>query len=610
MSFDVDGARKAGYSEAEIADYLGQQQKFDVAGARTAGYSDAEILGHLGASSQPKAPKPQERSMLDSLGRQVGLTVRAGIGGPAAFPNAIADPVVGMINRVAGTNLPIPSQALERTMTRAGLPEPQGGPEEFAQAVARGMTGPTTAAKVLPQFASNMGMQTAAAGMGAGSADIARQAGAGPMGQFVAGVAGGVAPTTAASALASSAQMAKNVIPGIAEPLTQEGRRRIAARAVQGAASDKDAAARAAQDAPEYVPGSKPTLGEASNDIGLGIMEKAVRNRNPEAFATREAERDAARQSGLQRSFGTPTDITMAQEARNQTTTPMREAAFADAKPVNTKPIVDLGNSILNAGAKYRGSAGTTIKGFVDDIKGIKDPQVLYNGPRKAINDVLEGKASQDTPLAQFTKSELLSIKAEIDRAIEKSAPGFKDYLNTYSGMSREIDKARLGQDIAAQSKNPITERLSPAQYTRQFEKRGQEIANAGPVASDTLSRVAMDLRRSAAPMAAGRTPGSDTLQNLVANNMLQRAGVGGAGPVSSAVTKATGLLYKPFGVEDATQQIIRDAFLSPEEGVGLLSMQLKQNPMLLSEILARLKASPYGGLLGAGIASQQPLGQ
>ena len=45
--FDIAGAKKAGYSDAEIADHLAQQSKFDVAGARKAGYSDAEILQHV-----------------------------------------------------------------------------------------------------------------------------------------------------------------------------------------------------------------------------------------------------------------------------------------------------------------------------------------------------------------------------------------------------------------------------------------------------------------------------------------------------------------------------------------------------------------------------------
>ncbi len=47
MPFDIVGARQAGYSDAEIADSLAQDNKFNAAAARKAGYSDQEILGHL-----------------------------------------------------------------------------------------------------------------------------------------------------------------------------------------------------------------------------------------------------------------------------------------------------------------------------------------------------------------------------------------------------------------------------------------------------------------------------------------------------------------------------------------------------------------------------------
>ena len=47
MAFDVEGAKKAGYSDAEIAAHLAQQSNFDVAGAKKAGYSDADIVKHL-----------------------------------------------------------------------------------------------------------------------------------------------------------------------------------------------------------------------------------------------------------------------------------------------------------------------------------------------------------------------------------------------------------------------------------------------------------------------------------------------------------------------------------------------------------------------------------
>lgn len=57
MAFDIEGARKAGYSDQEIADHLSGQGKFDASAARSAGYSDAEIISHLVLGKQ-KAETP------------------------------------------------------------------------------------------------------------------------------------------------------------------------------------------------------------------------------------------------------------------------------------------------------------------------------------------------------------------------------------------------------------------------------------------------------------------------------------------------------------------------------------------------------------------------
>lgn len=53
MSFDVAAAKRAGYSDSDIANYLAQQQKFDIAGARKAGHSDGDIIDHLQAQRAP-----------------------------------------------------------------------------------------------------------------------------------------------------------------------------------------------------------------------------------------------------------------------------------------------------------------------------------------------------------------------------------------------------------------------------------------------------------------------------------------------------------------------------------------------------------------------------
>ena len=63
MAFDLEGARNAGYSSAEIADHLAAKSKFKLADARKAGYSDDEIVAHLlgsptTAPATPDAPEP------------------------------------------------------------------------------------------------------------------------------------------------------------------------------------------------------------------------------------------------------------------------------------------------------------------------------------------------------------------------------------------------------------------------------------------------------------------------------------------------------------------------------------------------------------------------
>jgi hypothetical protein len=79
--------------------------------------------------------QPQEMPMQDQIGRQLGLTGRAAISGIAALPNIIADPFA----RLAG--MTPPSEALQRTLTRAGFPEPTPGLEQYVQAGTEALTG-------------------------------------------------------------------------------------------------------------------------------------------------------------------------------------------------------------------------------------------------------------------------------------------------------------------------------------------------------------------------------------------------------------------------------------------------------------------------------------
>ena len=89
MAFDVEAARKEGYSDKEIADYLGGQRKFDVTGAIKEGYSPSEIIDHLNpkeAGDESNLVRgfasylPQTKSVLGAAEAMVGQGIKKTFG--------------------------------------------------------------------------------------------------------------------------------------------------------------------------------------------------------------------------------------------------------------------------------------------------------------------------------------------------------------------------------------------------------------------------------------------------------------------------------------------------------------------------------------------------
>lgn len=121
MSFDVAAARQAGYSDLEIADFLGQQRGFDTAAARRAGYSNADILSYLNTRLAPTMPV--------EAGRPTTQPSTAEQAGRSGLQRNIFDPVErGFQNLMIGA-----------ATTRALSPDSILGlnPEEAAAAIAR-----------------------------------------------------------------------------------------------------------------------------------------------------------------------------------------------------------------------------------------------------------------------------------------------------------------------------------------------------------------------------------------------------------------------------------------------------------------------------------------
>lgn len=186
---------------------------------------------------------------LPAAGAALGAAAGAPLAGVGAIPGAIAgagaatlaqfvgDPVVGLVNRVLGTQYTAPTQAMEDLLTRIGVAQPKTEAERIVQATAAGAAGAggtaalgrtiQTAAGQAAPVTREVGRMLAAqpitqvaGGAGAGAAGQgAQEMGAGPLGQLGASLAGGIAGATLAAPRRAP-------VPGLArttEEATQRG---------------------------------------------------------------------------------------------------------------------------------------------------------------------------------------------------------------------------------------------------------------------------------------------------------------------------------------------------------------------------------------------------
>lgn len=130
MAFDVEGALKAGYTEADIASYLAEQKGFDLAGARKAGYSDGDIVTHLVGKPAPTAAPAAEAKPTTEFapGEEAVKGVKSGVSAvKSMWEGAGIAKDVGVATQTAKA-LDLYSQIDKGALNRSNLtPEKAGG---------------------------------------------------------------------------------------------------------------------------------------------------------------------------------------------------------------------------------------------------------------------------------------------------------------------------------------------------------------------------------------------------------------------------------------------------------------------------------------------------
>lgn len=574
-----DDYLNAGQTQAQpqsFDSYIGQPTASQAA-------TDAAIPPALRAPKTQNAP-----SAWDQLTRQLGLTARAGVTGVSAIPNMIGDALnssinlgIRGINSVAGSSIPqlqMPSQVTQQGMNALGIPQPQNATERVVQDVASSMAGVSpsvalgntlakTASPVAAAVGRNLaalpGMQiTGAAGSGAGSG-IARENGAGPVGQIGFGLLGGaigaIAPSAALGAGRAIAAVPEN-IRGAVQPFTNP-QAYVGNQLASKLGPDAADIAANIRNAPEFVPGSMPTTAQAGANPTLVATEKALANTSPDfkiGLANREADNNSARWNAINQIAQTPLDLQNAQAARDTAVNALYNTAKQQNFPVDAPLTQIMGRPSMQAAMSRaqdlanEKNAGPIVRtvGMPNSVYGMPNAPQAVTGTgahyiKMAIDDMLNPQSNSG--FVGNAQGALKDTRAAFMSWLESHSPEYAQARQTYSEMSPPINTMQAGQDIKdtlsglGKSLNTsgtplITAPGYASAYTRAI---GGQPFGIDPQAKTVLENIGRDLQRSTISNSL-RSPGSDTAYNIAANGWLGRQlygdNFGGAGNAARGV--------------------------------------------------------------------------
>jgi hypothetical protein len=576
---------------------------------------------------------PQGPSMTDQLGRQMGLATRpmaqAVMSAGGMLP-LVVDPAVNFFNLAAGTNVPTMSQAMPRTLTAMGFPEPATATERVVQDMATagyGVAGAAnlarqalpavtsqTAQEFLKMLATNPQAQAAAATAATAAGGALREGGAGTAAQMGGALlAGMVAPGGPKLPITQRAIAAPATV---VQPFTQAGREVIVGNVLRKLATEPDLAASRLAQAEPLVPGVRPTTAATAFDPGLASAETAIRALDQSgAFATRLSANQQALLDAYRRISGKPGSVPFAEAKRTEVTRPMREEAFAGVTvdPVTFQSGVNLVvnraiDNVMASPVGVRMDVESAMKWATDRVARAKTPMQLYE-VRKDLAGAAGGKYNQENPSLRLAGGQLKDVIKAVDDVIEASAPGFKAYMDKYSKMSGPIDQMKMLQEIERKvttgQPNLMTGEpvLAAGSLRRQLANKADELDLKLSIPAQTrLDNIIDEINRGMAATAPGvKAPGSDTFKNMSMGNLIGRVFSESMATNTTlrTMTRPLDFLYKL--PDEQIQQLLVESMLDPKMAAMMMS---KANMMKVEPLAKSLRQKAeqlgFGTTIGA----------
>ena len=448
---------------------------------------------------KPKAPieTPQfekdaaanlEPGIIGQVGRQLGLTARAGIKGLTAIPAVVGD-AIGMDS----------SGAVDRALSMVGLPAPANATERVAQDVAGALSGVGGMAKVgalasgpvQQLLTQNLGTQAAMSAGGAGGSSIARENGAGPIGQLAAGVAGSVAPVAGAAVGQAGYRSLRNILDDFLSAAGNTGaaQRQGGRIAVAAAGERAPQVISALENSTNNVPGSNLTAGQAAvpaNSAEFAALQKAVQQANPSAYAGTgvEGAQEAARRALVQEVGQTPQALEAAQAARAADASRNYGAAYAQT--VRADP--QLAQMAQNP---YFQDALTTAQKLAE-AKGI-DPKNNLTEFLQLVKFGLDKQLGKtgDTALVGEERKAAYAAKKELVDWMGRKNPAYESARQEFAAASKPINQMEVGQELEKTLVTPVGAGERPGVFANAVNNAGRTIkAATGPTGGPRFDKL------------------------------------------------------------------------------------------------------------------------
>lgn len=426
------------------------------------------------------------------------------------------------------------------------------------------------------------------------------------------------------------------------EPLFKGGQERIAARTLQSFAGGPQAAAKVIADidaggAKAFTPGVLRTLAESTDNAGISQLQRTLEN-NPELLP-RFAEIAKNNRASIVDAIDSMTDQGQRAffEAMRDTTAQSMykkawSAGFNEKQLAKLQPqISELMQrpSIVGAVGKAKQIAAEEGQ-QLDSIGSMKGLHYV----KKALEDMLD--SAKDTGIGNIQRRAITGTRDQLIAIMDKISKGnaYPKARAEYEALSKPINQIDVAQTlrdklIPALADYGDTTKLAASSYAQALRSgdetakralgyQGATMANVmEPGQLKMLEGIAKDLAARSAAQNRGRAVGSNTAQNLVAQNFMRQL-LGPLGLPHSMTERAAQsslmqTVLRPIQFtgkigEERVLGLLGQAAADPQKAKSLLQAA-QADPGLaaaLSQTAQRYLPSRAAGLLGGANASQQ----